>query len=359
MKVPGGERLDQIDGLRAVAVLAVVGFHTLLGAWHGGRAPLWVACGARGVDLFFAISGFCLAYPFLRARRLTGTTGPAYGAFLARRLSRIAPPYWIALLGFAALGLTGFGFPTAAAVHRGPEVLRELGLDAVFLTSSAPTFDASFWTIGIEMRWYLLFPLLLGVYMRSRVAFGAVGLACWIAYFFGPFGVADEGTLPCFMLGIVAADVCLARLRIRRYALGAGAATLALAAALQARSAGVDHGDPLWQIAAFLLLVAATGGVFARVLRWAPLRSIGIASFSIYLVHQPILQWLEGVGIAPWSSAVAALACGFGFYYAVERPLFDPGVRAAMEAGLRRLGSLVRPRTLARAPAQPGITPSP
>jgi peptidoglycan/LPS O-acetylase OafA/YrhL len=353
MRVPGSERLDQIDGLRAVAVLAVVGFHTLLGAWHGGRAPLWVACGARGVDLFFAISGFCLAYPFLRARRLDGTTGIAYGAFLARRLSRIAPPYWIALLGFAVLGLSGFGFPTAAGAHGGADVLRELGLDAIFLTSPSPTFDASFWTIGIEMRWYLLFPLLLGLYMRSRAAFGALGLACWIAYFFGPLGVADEGTLPCFMLGIVAADMCLARLRVRRYALGAGALTLALAVGLQARSAGVDHGDPIWQIAAFLILVAATGGVLARVLRWAPLRLVGIASFSIYLVHQPILQWLEGVGIAPWSSAVAALACGFGFYYAVERPFFDEGVRAPMEAGLRRLGDLVPRKRRAGTPVLP------
>ena len=338
MRSPALRHLAAIDGLRAVAVLAVLAFHTLLAASRGATAPFWIACGARGVELFFVISGFCLAYPYLRSYRSDGTSVVEYGRFLARRLSRVGPPYWVALCAFALLSLTAFGLPTVPGSHAVP-TLREFLCDAIFLTNAFPSFDASFWTLGIEMRWYLLFPLVLAMYVRSPRNFGFVALGSYALYFFTPFGVADEGTLPCFMLGIVAADVCVTRHPLRRYAFATAAVSLAVACALQSRGPSLDRGAPLWHVACFALVVAATsGGVLGRVLRAAPLRFVGTASYGIYLVHQPIVDALASLGVAPWSCAFAALACGIGFSLAVERPLSNPRIRRAFEDAVVRAG---------------------
>ena len=183
--------------------------------------------------------------------------------------------------------------PTAPGVHLTPAAaLRELGLESVFLTDLSPAYDASFWTLGVEMRWYLLFPLLLELYVRSRMGFYLVGGLCYALYFLTPWSVADEGTLPCFMLGIVAADLHLAESPLRRFAPVVAVVTLAAAALWQSRVDWVDHGNPLWHAAAFSLVVASGSGLFARALRWKALAFTGVASYSIYLIHQPVLDAL-------------------------------------------------------------------
>jgi peptidoglycan/LPS O-acetylase OafA/YrhL len=321
-----------------VAVLAVLGYHLLLASVRAGAPPDWINCGARGVDLFFAISGFCLAYPFLRSWRAGGRPEIGYGRFMVRRLLRIAPPYWSALLLFALLSLTGFGLPSAPGTHLDAgAALREFGLEGAFLTNASPAYNASFWTLGIEMRWYLLFPLLLGLYVRSRLGFYALGAACYVLYFFTPWSIGDEGTLPCFMLGIVAADLRITGNPLERYAAGAAVVTLALAAFAQSGTPDIDHGSPLWHAAAFSLVVAASGGTFARVLRFKPLELTGIASYSIYLIHQPVLSSLVAAGINPWLAALAALLCGFAFYLAIERPSLQKRFRDPAQAMLTRL----------------------
>jgi peptidoglycan/LPS O-acetylase OafA/YrhL len=329
--------LETIDGLRALAVLAVLGYHALVHAWTG-TAPAWIACGARGVDLFFAISGFCLAFPYLRAYRSAGVLEIGYGRFMVRRIARIVPPYLAALALFALLSLTSFGLPTAPGVHLTPAAaLRELGLESVFLTDMSPAYDASFWTLGVEMRWYLLFPLLLELYVRSRMGFYLVGGLCYALYFLTPWSVADEGTLPCFMLGIVAADLHLAESPLRRFAPVVAVVTLAAAALWQSRVDWVDHGNPLWHAAAFSLVVASGSGLFARALRWKALAFTGVASYSIYLIHQPVLDALAAAGAPAPVAAAAALACGFAFYFAVERRALDPRFRKPAEALLSKV----------------------
>ena len=153
---PSGEMVHVrfIDGVRATAVLAVLGFH--YATLSSNSPPAWSFCGCRGIDLFFVVSGFCLSYPFLRKWRARGSIridARSYGSFLARRFSRIAPPYYCALTLFAFLATTPFGVPDApglvlAAATTGKEYL----FDLLFLTSSSPVFNPSFWTLGVEAR---------------------------------------------------------------------------------------------------------------------------------------------------------------------------------------------------------------
>jgi peptidoglycan/LPS O-acetylase OafA/YrhL len=330
-----------IEGLRAIAVVAVVSLHMV--RVGSGSTAGWAACGARGVDLFFAISGFCLTYPFLRTWRARATVDISFSQFLARRIGRIGPPYWVALFLFALMSLTPMGLPTASTHPGSASALRELGLDAVFLTNRAPVFDSSFWTLGIEMRWYLLFPLLLRLYVRSRLAFVGVGAACYVLYFFTPYSVADAGTLPCFMLGMVAADLIARRHPAIRYALPIALVTIFAAAWQQAHDDSSDLANPLWHAAAFFAVLTAGDERVARVLRFGPLAFVGVASYSVYLVHEPILESLALAGIPAPLAAILSIASGVAFYECVERPMLRPEFRERIEAALLRAFRLYQP----------------
>jgi peptidoglycan/LPS O-acetylase OafA/YrhL len=345
--VEGRDRLGYVDGLRAIAVLGVLACHSFP---ETPRFATAIGVGARGVDLFFVISGFCLAYPFLAARRRAGALhldAAAYCAFLLRRATRIAPPYYAALALFALLALTPFGFPDARAqVTDAHAASNELLRDLFFFTSKSPIFNGSFWTLGIEARWYLLCPLLIALYARSRPLFFAAGAALYGLYFFAPQSIADEGTLPCFMAGICAADLAL-----QRHALCARAwigAAVFLPAALLCESRGwmLDHANPLWHAAGFFVVLAAGTPQAARLLAWRPLAVTGIASYSIYLVHGPFVAWFAEHGVPLPAAAGAALALGFVFWWLVERPLGAPAYRRMLEQRLRAPFEALRPRRL-------------
>ncbi len=315
------EHRPYLDGLRGVAVLAVVAFHAV-------PLPWWLPSGARGVDLFFVLSGFCLSAPFLRGKPLD------IGQFLVRRWWRIGPPYYVALIVFIVLGTTSFGYPsivTSQWRYAGVQIWPDFGLLTI---PSAPVHNLAFWTLGVEARWYLVAPFLILLFRRSRPAFFFVGLTAYAAYALS--GVPDVGTLPCFMLGIVAADV-------RRHRLaGIGACVfLTLGVLSQATSNAEDHGFPIWHLAAFCLVLAASE---SRIFRWRPLCLVGVASYSIYLVHMPVLLWLSRY-VPLEAAAVGSVFVGFAFWWCVERPL----VAVARKSGtLRGMASIVsRSRTSA------------
>jgi peptidoglycan/LPS O-acetylase OafA/YrhL len=336
-------RYRYIDGLRAVAVLAVV-------AWHATNAndahfPSWAECGSRGVDLFFVISGFCLGLPFLRAWRCRGTfrLGYAeYGRFLLRRFSRIAPPFYAVILLFAMLAATPFGLPNADHQDTSSShVIRDIFANLAFLTAKQPLLNASFWTLGIEARWYLLCPLLIALYVRSALVFSTLGMLMYGLYFLSPYGIADEGTLPCFMAGIVAADVILLERPWRRYAWICASAFLIAAVVEQSRTPAADLGDPFWSAACFFLVVAGSHGFLSRLFELRPLLLIGGASYSIYLVHEPFVEWFVRGGVGRPIAGACALAIGLAAYRFIEKPMAAQAFRGAIERAIATtLGSL-------------------
>ena len=133
------------------------------------------------------------------------------------------------------------------------------------------------------------------------------------------------------MLGIVAADCRVCAYRLGRFAVPVACGVLVVAIVEQVRTPVIDHGDPLWHLAAFALVVAADDAVVGSLLRWKPLAVVGAASYSLYLVHQPVLWSLEDAGVPPAASLVVSLACGFAFFCVVERPLFEDRVRQPLE----------------------------
>ena len=67
---------------------------------------------------------------------------------------------------------------------------------------------------------------------------------------------------------------------------------------------------------------------------WRPMVVTGIASYSIYLVHLPVLGGLERRGVESWPATIIALGVGFAFWWLVERPFLQPTIRGKIETAL-------------------------
>jgi peptidoglycan/LPS O-acetylase OafA/YrhL len=311
----------EIDGLRALAVLAVVLDHFLETSGATGKAAQTLeSLGSRGVDLFFVLSGFCLSYPVLERVALGESAYVPIVPFLRRRFARIAPPYYASLIIFGILSLTPFGLPSAAAPHPSALAqLRDLGCDFVFLTSFAPMHNPSYWTLGIEMRWYVVFPVLLAIFVRMRLAFAAIAVGSYALYYAG-FGFPDNGTLPSFMAGFVAANIAIRRVRWAAYVWPVALAYIAVLVSMVKMAPNPDHGEVWWHVAFLALVIAVTGNRrLSAAFSWPPVVFIGVASYSIYLMHQPLLNSLIEAHVPPLVALVLALALALWFWWGVER----------------------------------------
>jgi peptidoglycan/LPS O-acetylase OafA/YrhL len=165
-----------IDGLRAVAVLLVVGFHAF---------PATVTGGFIGVDIFFVISGFLITGIILREREAGRFS---YRTFYARRIKRIFPALIFVLIAVLIGGW--FLLPPLEYTSLGKNAAAGAGFSANFtLLSEAGYFDIAadrkpllhLWSLGIEEQFYIVWPALLILLTRTRrsllVAIGAIVVA--------------------------------------------------------------------------------------------------------------------------------------------------------------------------------------
>jgi peptidoglycan/LPS O-acetylase OafA/YrhL len=379
-------RQTHIEGLRAIAVGAVVVNHAWPQALPGGFA---------GVDVFFVISGYLIGSQLLAA---PPSTGALLRAFWHRRLRRIVPALALVV---AVTWLVGANFMTssefaslsaqaAAVAVFGSNVLlaHEAGY---FAPAAAAQPLLHLWSLSIEMQFYLLAPLVvaLGVRTERRTAvwllrlgvvslcwlllWGAVdpvdsfyllhtrlwelalgtGVAAWQSTRGGPAGPGPRERLVLLgTLAVVAALMALdgwsqqasavevigcvlllaCALAARRlppslpaWAPWAGAASLAAALVL-APAANWPGGATLCAVLGTALLIAAPGtSALGRALSWAPLVFVGGISYSLYLWHWPVLSMAR---LLMGSLSVApTLACVFvsvALAWATRRLVEDP-----------------------------------
>ncbi len=172
-----GTHWADLDGLRAFAILLVLGRHSLrpfisedayqpiLSIGSIDATP-FVLNGWIGVDLFFVLSGFLIGRQAWR--------GDSLLRFWFKRVTRILPAYWTCL-GIVAIGLTIAGaWPTS-----GGDFLSHL---VMLQDYTGSVFVPSFWSLGAEEKFYLLAPLLVFLLARARVRLwqGAGLLALWL-----------------------------------------------------------------------------------------------------------------------------------------------------------------------------------
>jgi len=190
---PRTKHIAYLDGLRAIAVLSVLLRH----AWGLSGSPALPLFGhnwtpimtmlSSGVDLFFVLSGFLLARSFLRARQ-AGETPTPFRVYWRARLRRIGPPYWVVLF-LVLLLMTGTYIPNER-VFSGPG-LAIFAAHATFLQAAyLPSFGAysvetPFWTLTIEMIFYLMLPVLVRLFFGKRwIVFTPVLAAVAVGWLF-------------------------------------------------------------------------------------------------------------------------------------------------------------------------------
>lgn len=372
-RVTGQSRyVPQIDGLRFLAIFPVLVWHSCIRAAHSHpeipvrAAVAWLPHGHAGVDLFFFVSGYIIAFPFLSGR------APTFGTFVKRRLMRLEPPYMIAL-ALAAFGLLATGYrpsPGEALSFRGDipvlaSLLASLGYVHALVYGAPSIINPPAWSLEVEMQFYLLSPLLIAAYARlpgrARRVAGLMILAllatigsCLLDARFGRYGLHRwtlAGHAAPFLLGIALSDVALAR------GLGTSAAqdrkgdwlivagiAVWLGSALFWLDEIADPAIGLVRDTARLAAVVAiywgamTGQRASGVLSSPWITFVGGMCYSIYLVHIMVMQagYLVlshvmprlplGLAYPVWFIVLTplALAVAVGFYLLVERPCMAP-----------------------------------
>jgi len=283
------------------------------------------------------LSGFCLSYPLLARVHAAGAASINLVRYAAKRIVRIAPPYYIAI---ALLLLTGLGTQSPLA----SDVVKQ----SLFLDRQTNFLNGSFWTLCVEFRWYFVFPLVLLLWVRAPRAFLAIAFGSAFVYSLTALHYTDVATLLPFMLGILAAHLEITRHSLGRIALifvpiFAAAGFLSEPFLHEQFFFAKTHAG--WQLAAFALVVAGAQPGLRALLSSAPLVVTGAASYSIYLVHEPIIAFVEtnlaSSGVAATVAMLSSLGAGWLFWLAFERAWMRGPLKSASVGALERRGGRV------------------
>ncbi len=299
--------LPHIEGLRGIAVLAVLWFHVGLPVAVGGFT---------GVDVFFVVSGFLITGLLLREHAATGRID--LGRFYSRRMRRILPAALatvavtvvLAALFLAPLQVPGIAQDGAASALSIGNIRFAIQSTDYFADTDVSPFR-HFWSLGVEEQFYLVWPGLLIAALgslRSRFRVGLLMLAVLVASLAFAVWLTDVIEPWAFYLlpsrvwqlalgGLLAVAVSSGR-QVPRW-LGWVAAPVSWAGLglLAASFVVIDPASPypgLWALlpaggAAALILAGGRGLGTAQLLGWRPLRFVGRISYSLYLCHWPIL----------------------------------------------------------------------
>lgn len=344
---------DDIQGLRAVAVLLVLAFHA--------GVP-YVTGGFVGVDVFFVISGFLITGLMLREIERTGRL--SLGRFWARRVRRLLPATAVVLAATGAMAVALLPFT------RWPSIAGDLTASALYVVNwrfadesvnylaseDAPSPVQHFWSLAVEEQFYVLWPLLIlalllicrrrGWALRRTLGVGVMAIAvpslAWSIHLTtrdpGPAYFVSTTRLWELAIGAMLAIGIRKVTGMRR-----GVAHLVGCAGLVAigwSALTFDADTPFPGVAALAPTLGAAAVIAAGasdvrngagvLLSWRPMRDIGALSYSLYLWHWPVLV----AATALWGRddrtlwlPVAVLAIGFSVvpawftYRVVEAPI--------------------------------------
>ncbi len=352
--------MPALDGLRAVAVLAVFFYHADF---------LWAAGGFLGVESFFVISGFLITALLLREWQQSG--GLRLSRFWLRRARRLLPALWLVLL--IVPPLTARFAPDAL-----PRVREDVGAALVYLTNwvyigreipyfeqfARPPLLRHLWSLAVEEQFYLLWPLTLWGLLRlgkgRRKALSGVVIVLALlstaemVLLYNPLAdparvyYGTDTRAAGFLVGAALALLWPPRgeetFSPRLHALldGFGWAALGVLLFLFAR---LDEFSPLLYRGGFLLTALTTAALvgagahsrrsLTRFLSLPPMRWVGTRSYSIYLWHWPLMALFRLGFECAWPPAAClgfhALATALlaeGSYRLVEKPIRRDGFRA-------------------------------
>jgi len=363
--------VPQIDGMRFLAIMPVLFWHSCIRAAKTHpeisvtEAVYWLPHGHAGVELFFFISGYIIAYPFLAGRP------PAIRAFYSRRVLRLEPPYFLAMtLAYLVLAITGYKPAAGEALsYRGDislfhSLLASLGYVHWLVFGSPSTINPPTWSLEVEIQFYLLSPLLLWAYGKMQsfrlrapmlllVALALMASSGYLDALHGRYALHRWtllGHAAPFLVGIVICDFAVchdpfsAKPKPWFDLAFCGGIILWLATAMFWLDERADFGIGMGRDAARLTGIAAiyfggAYGVFARRFLGLPWISfIGGMCYSIYLIHVMVMQGVYvglgrilphlglGTSFLVWFMLLAptSICAGTVYYLFVERACMNP-----------------------------------
>jgi peptidoglycan/LPS O-acetylase OafA/YrhL len=274
------KHLPAIDGLRAIAVLAVVLYHAKL-----------IPAGFVGVDVFFVISGYLITR--LLAEEYALTRRIDFVAFYARRARRILPALAVVIL--ATLGLSVLLLPDAGDVAKSAAAASAFVANLWFQAQTSDYWAANsetmpllhLWSLSVEEQFYLAWPVVLLLARRRPVA--ALAALAVVSLAYAEWMLLREPSAAFYQMPARAWELALGGLvavtgiRLRSTAWG-------LALVLLACVVPLSHFPGVGALPAVLgaaLVIAGTDRV--RVLESKPVVYVGLISYSLYLWHWPLL----------------------------------------------------------------------
>ncbi|MFJ4989617.1 acyltransferase family protein [Streptomyces sp. NPDC088732] len=295
----GGQRLYALDGLRLLAALSVLFFHYLS---RGGEASdAWgqpsreilpsvtpfTDYGWLGVEFFFLISGFVICM---------SAWGRGLGQFFRSRITRLYPAYWAAIV---LLSVATAVFPVLA--HR-PDVHRVLlNLTMLHEPLGTPAVSGVFWSLWVELRFYLLFALVVwrGVTYRSTVAFCCLWTVGTVITHAANDRLLNNLLVPTYSAYFIAGIGFYLIHRFGSHAMAWGIVGVSWLIAQETvlaeteRFSKIIHADLSGGVASavvtacFVVMAGVALGWF-RHLNWRWLTFAGTLTYPLYLVHESL-----------------------------------------------------------------------
>ena len=333
-----------LDGIRAIAIVAVLVFHV---------SPATLRGGFTGVDVFFVLSGFLITSILLQS---IASDRLSLREFYLRRIQRLLPNIVVTVL--AVVVLWHFWMLPSAAQQAGMHGLWSLfNLSNFFVwmflggywgdaAESAPF--THFWSLGIEEQFYLIFPVSLAMLVRlqpRRAAFWlwfvtiASFTAGWVGTNSSPaatFYLLPTRVWELLLGALVAVHRMHAPSRLGapvREALGwTGLAAILIGYGVIDGGQGFPGAAALAPTLGTVLLLLAVVDDGTRIGRWLShplLVGTGMLSYSLYLWHWPLIifgRWQAALSGLPElagavAGALASVAVATGVFFAIERPL--------------------------------------
>ena len=337
--------IPQIDGLRFVAIASVVFFHCYAALENRSALPIPFALNGdlpkRGVELFFAISGFILGVPFA-SHYIANAPKVKLKQYFLRRLTRLEPPYFLSLLIWMAAQWVSARRPIS-------DMLPHLAAHMVYLHNFiygaflGPVNGVA-WSLEVEVQFYTLVPILSLVFaisnprMRRSVilcAMAVIGVATNPLYRTAHFHYFIGYYLAFFLAGFLVCDLYITRGEQQRSFLW-DAAALCLWPLVWYPSRNLLHIALPFMIVV-LYLAAFRGRICSAIFSYPLITNIGGMCYSIYLLHFPGIYlvkkftayWHIGSNFWVFFALQAflmwtfvLLSCGT-FFLLIERPCMD------------------------------------